>query len=1017
MDDLAGLDWSASASQSGSQSNTKSPPTNNANYFPTLKPTPPVSGRSTPALLPQPNGPVRPPSTSSVPSKSSTPQNDSFANLLPFTSIQSTRNVSLQEQQRLLQEQRERQELERRKKWSSQFGGTIHTTSVEADSGKMATDRILSPPTYAATSEYGGQRLSTTVNKPFAAIKSTTGSTSIRKPSEEEDDILAAFSSTAPVDASTNFPVPSDSRSSSRGLPTVQRSSITNTVDTVEDDDPFGLGTTPIGHTVAGSQPSQTVQEDDDDDVLGLLGKPVSALPPKSLGSTTPDATVHPLDQEIAELMDMGFSAEKSKEALLATGTDPDVQAAVGWLLNQAHTESRSKSQTPATRGRGQHTEASPSRTEIDLSSKNDPNQAMPAWMRQQSRSTSSRRPESNRSASQVEKDPAKYAAELGNNLFKTANSLWKTGAKKLNKAVAEFNSEADSSEPKWMRDTQNSYQQDVPVTKQQSSRRSGNTKSPTPAPEASTAAVLDMTDEAMMLESGSGRPRPRQKQSSKVENPAIPKAGMPVNHSRKPETSPIQPRFMQQSSSSQVRQKLSRHTTEEENSQAYISPARRKKAAPKSPSTEPDLLFNGIQGEARSAPLAQPKKQTPSQNPSKKPVQNFGATPRASTPIISRPKPPPRTIPPLSSIALQSSTSHRLAGTASFKLGSYADATASYTSSLRDLPPQHPLTIVLLTNRALTYLKTGDPKACIVDADAAISLIGPSRGAGESINIGSDEGTKDMASFWGKAMMRRAEALEQLERWSDAGKVWTECVEAGVGGSTSIQGRNRCEKVTGGGTVSSRLAAPRRPTPATKKPTPRPVPRNSALDNLSGRPSPMHASSAEAVTRLRAANAEAERVDDEKFALADAVDDRLSRWRKGKETNLRALLGSLDTVLWEGAGWKKVGMSELIVPGRVKVAYMKGIAKVHPDKVCFILSYLLVLVLMLELATDDRYNGTGHDQWSCLQHAQRGLGQIQEGEWALGGDLVCNGWGWTLWACYYDNSQDSSEPCIDHRA
>ena len=38
--------------------------------------------------------------------------------------------------------------------------------------------------------------------------------------------------------------------------------------------------------------------------------------------------------------------------------------------------------------------------------------------------------------------------------------------------------------------------------------------------------------------------------------------------------------------------------------------------------------------------------------------------------------------------------------------------------------------------------------------------------------------------------------------------------------------------------------------------------------------------------------------------------------------------------VLWPEAGWKKVGMSELVLPGKVKIQYMKGIAKVHPDKV-----------------------------------------------------------------------------------
>ena len=87
-------------------------------------------------------------------------------------------------------------------------------------------------------------------------------------------------------------------------------------------------------------------------------------------------------------------------------------------------------------------------------------------------------------------------------------------------------------------------------------------------------------------------------------------------------------------------------------------------------------------------------------------------------------------------------------------------------------------------------------------------------------------------------------------------------------------------------------------------------------------------------MTRLREANQAAAKEDDEKFALADKVDARVSAWRDGKRENLRALLASLDQVLWEGSGWKKVGLHELVMANRVKIVYMKAIAKTHPDKV-----------------------------------------------------------------------------------
>jgi len=58
-----------------------------------------------------------------------------------------------------------------------------------------------------------------------------------------------------------------------------------------------------------------------------------------------------------------------------------------------------------------------------------------------------------------------------------------------------------------------------------------------------------------------------------------------------------------------------------------------------------------------------------------------------------------------------------------------------------------------------------------------------------------------------------------------------------------------------------------------------------------------------------------------------------LLNWRSGKEANLRALIASLDAVLWPELGWKRVGMHELVTESQLKVRYVKAIAKVHPDK------------------------------------------------------------------------------------
>jgi hypothetical protein len=219
-----------------------------------------------------------------------------------------------------------------------------------------------------------------------------------------------------------------------------------------------------------------------------------------------------------------------------------------------------------------------------------------------------------------------------------------------------------------------------------------------------------------------------------------------------------------------------------------------------------------------------------------------------------------------------------------------------------------------------LTALKTGGPKQAVDDANRAIKLIGAGNGQGETVAVTNENGqdeNRDMRDLYGKALSRKAEALEQMEKWSDAGTIWQLCVEGGVGGANAIKGRQRCQD-----------AITPKPKPAAAPPA-KPRPRPSAAASLAPQ------KDSEAVTRLREANQAAVREDDEKFALSESVDARISAWRDGKRDNLRALLGSLDQVLWPDSGWKKVGMHELVMTNKVKMAYMKAIAKTHPDKVC----------------------------------------------------------------------------------
>lgn len=74
------------------------------------------------------------------------------------------------------------------------------------------------------------------------------------------------------------------------------------------------------------------------------------------------------------------------------------------------------------------------------------------------------------------------------------------------------------------------------------------------------------------------------------------------------------------------------------------------------------------------------------------------------------------------------------------------------------------------------------------------------------------------------------------------------------------------------------------------------------------------------------------------KAALAETVDPdvlKVREWTEGKERNIRALLCSLDKVLWDGeARWKPPGMHQLVSGNDVKKWYRKAVLSVHPDKV-----------------------------------------------------------------------------------
>ena len=275
---------------------------------------------------------------------------------------------------------------------------------------------------------------------------------------------------------------------------------------------------------------------------------------------------------------------------------------------------------------------------------------------------------------------------------------------------------------------------------------------------------------------------------------------------------------------------------------------------------------------------------------------------------------------------AISASAEHKASGTEMFKLGRFAEAEAAYTSAISRLPDSHLLLVPLLNNRGLSRLKTGNMSGGIEDFTAVIALVGSSYHPAREAKVTREEDGAgvDLGDALGKAWRRRAEAYEGREKWDLARQDWESIVGAEFASrhrAEALGGIGRCKKMLSAGDAPI-VVTSSAPRVNASRPTKRPAPRR-------GRTPP-----SEAVVRLKQANQEAEAEEQARLELKDGVDSRLAAWKNGKETNLRALVASLDTVLWPELGWQKVGMAELVTPNQVKIRYTKAIAKLHPDKV-----------------------------------------------------------------------------------
>ena len=69
--------------------------------------------------------------------------------------------------------------------------------------------------------------------------------------------------------------------------------------------------------------------------------------------------------------------------------------------------------------------------------------------------------------------------------------------------------------------------------------------------------------------------------------------------------------------------------------------------------------------------------------------------------------------------------------------------------------------------------------------------------------------------------------------------------------------------------------------------------------------------------------------------AAKEAHDARLTAWatQNSEKKNVRSLMTSMHTVLWDGHRWKQLGLGDVIDAKKVKLHYRKAMLVVHPDR------------------------------------------------------------------------------------
>ncbi|ORX91280.1 hypothetical protein K493DRAFT_52295 [Basidiobolus meristosporus CBS 931.73] len=321
--------------------------------------------------------------------------------------------------------------------------------------------------------------------------------------------------------------------------------------------------------------------------------------------------------------------------------------------------------------------------------------------------------------------------------------------------------------------------------------------------------------------------------------------------------------------------------------------------------------------------------------------------------PVAPKPQRPPRTVVAASPEQIQLSDKHKTAGNEKFKLGQFGGAEEMFSQAISALPAKHDNLILLHNNRAAARIKVGDYHGAVADCNLVVELVS------DNYLYPSPNDPFNFKDQLVKALTRRGSANESKEKYEEAEKDFNKLLSIDPSNRSGLEGVRRCRKaikMINGETevkisnvskspqssVSTDLFSLGQPSSSTGQAFQSSF--GAQLDEFGFATIPASSTSnsrvskedldkSEAVARLRAQDKFAEQEEEEKLRINDMVEDRLNQWRSNKIGNLRAMIASLDSILWPELNWKPCGLQDLIQPNQVKSKYMRAIAKLHPDK------------------------------------------------------------------------------------